>query len=264
MQISVPPPRISRRAPRWPLFAGAALPAVLAVTFHALGPTAQSAVPRGPRPALVFERYLIKPLEEQIEVQSTHGATFVFTNTGDHPVHIDKIESSCGCLQPQMEQDDYQPGESGQFVLRVQTANQTPGPKEYYCRIYYTDPEPRETKVTFELVLPEQTMTVQPKAMIVYLLSPEPVEHEMLVTNYASDRLNVLNVTCSSEYATVALGPQGRDHEGNPRRVINVTVQSAPPGKHTGVIQIETDDSRFPVLRVPLFIQSTRAGSEAE
>ncbi len=41
---------------------------------------------------------------------------FVFTNTGDFPVKIRSISSSCGCTTADLEQRRYEPGESGKIT----------------------------------------------------------------------------------------------------------------------------------------------------
>ena len=42
---------------------------------------------------------------------------FEFTNTGDEPLKLGKVKSTCGCTIPKLSKNQYEPGESG--VLRV-------------------------------------------------------------------------------------------------------------------------------------------------
>ncbi|EIQ01348.1 Protein of unknown function (DUF1573) [Opitutaceae bacterium TAV1] len=55
-------------------------------------------------------RYEAKPTDEKME------ATFRFKNTGDTPVLITKLGSSCGCTVPQLKKNRYMPGESGEIT----------------------------------------------------------------------------------------------------------------------------------------------------
>lgn len=62
---------------------------------------------------LVFEN-------TEIEIQSgfldtSAEALFRFTNTGDQPVVITDLKSSCGCTVPQLEKRQYAPGEGGEI-----------------------------------------------------------------------------------------------------------------------------------------------------
>src|SRR4029077_20650754 len=90
-------------------------------------------------------------------------AHFDFINRGQSAVTITALVPSCGCLQPQMNKKVYQPGTSGNFLVRVQTANENPGLKEYHVAIRYMDPEPREADVVFRVVLPDNQVFVRPR-----------------------------------------------------------------------------------------------------
>lgn len=47
--------------------------------------------------------------------------TFLFTNTGDAPLVIESVRSSCGCLVPSWEHEPVPPGGSGEVRLRYDT-----------------------------------------------------------------------------------------------------------------------------------------------
>ncbi len=48
---------------------------------------------------------------------------FTFTNTGEAPLIISKVKSSCGCTVPEWPQKPIQPGEKGRIVVRFDTKN---------------------------------------------------------------------------------------------------------------------------------------------
>ncbi len=50
---------------------------------------------------------------------------FEFTNTGDQPLVISKVNSSCGCTVPSYPKDPIMPGKSGQIEVKY---NMNPGP----------------------------------------------------------------------------------------------------------------------------------------
>ncbi|OYW22830.1 MAG: hypothetical protein B7Z55_04185, partial [Planctomycetales bacterium 12-60-4] len=141
-------------------------PFVLAVFVHAARPSVPLSISLPDRPALAFDQYLIDlgRVQPTTEVQGT----FVFENRGQQTVDILEVVPSCGCLQPQLSTRKLAPGETGAVIVRMQPANELPGRKEYYADIRYTDPLPRETRVTFRLELPERQLAVKPRALLIY------------------------------------------------------------------------------------------------
>ncbi|MDT0675787.1 DUF1573 domain-containing protein [Autumnicola musiva] len=46
---------------------------------------------------------------------------FEFTNTGDAPLVIEEVKSSCGCTIPKKPKDPIQPGKKGQIEVKYDT-----------------------------------------------------------------------------------------------------------------------------------------------
>lgn len=63
--------------------------------------------------ALEFEEARIEQYANLLDEQST--AVFKFTNTGDTPIEVLRVKSSCGCTVPQLSKNLYAPGESGEI-----------------------------------------------------------------------------------------------------------------------------------------------------
>ncbi|OIQ28843.1 MAG: hypothetical protein BM564_08075 [Bacteroidetes bacterium MedPE-SWsnd-G2] len=47
--------------------------------------------------------------------------TFTFTNTGDAPLTISKVKTSCGCTVPNYEKAAIMPGETGEIEVKYDT-----------------------------------------------------------------------------------------------------------------------------------------------
>ena len=96
------------------------------------------------RPPLAFQQYAVNLRE--VAPQPIIEAHFDFTNRGEEPVHITELEASCGCLAPQLHNDQktYRPGERGRFYVSVHTANEGPGPHSYTVNVKYQDSSPHE------------------------------------------------------------------------------------------------------------------------
>ena len=52
--------------------------------------------------------------------------TFEFTNTGDAPLVISKVKSSCGCTVPSWPDQPIMPGESGEIKVKYDTKRVMP------------------------------------------------------------------------------------------------------------------------------------------
>lgn len=60
-------------------------------------------------------------------VKNSDGArTFIFTNTGDAPLVIENVRSSCGCTVPKRPESPIMPGEKGEITVRYDTARLGP------------------------------------------------------------------------------------------------------------------------------------------
>lgn len=244
-----------RSVVRIALAAAAAVPFGLALVAHAVGPVPQRPQPAAPdRPALAFDQYMVN--FGPIEPVGTVAARFGFTNHSGHPVEIRELKPSCGCLRPYLRKHTFQPDESGEFYVRVQTANEEPGPHEYYVDMLYADPQPRDVRLTFKVVLPEQQVTVRPKALIFYQLSGRPTTRELMVTDArGKSGLRLTGVETSSKLVSAVIGPVERGASGIRRIPVAVTVEGrVPPGRHRVLVTLQTNDSDYPQLRVPLRI----------
>ena len=52
--------------------------------------------------------------------------TFVFTNTGDAPLIISKVTSSCGCTVPKKPDEPIMPGDEGEIQVKYDTKRVMP------------------------------------------------------------------------------------------------------------------------------------------
>ncbi len=235
------------------------LPFAFSFLVHTGRPSVLMAIPPKDRPALVFHQYQIDL--GRIQPTSEVRGTFVFENRGQSPVTIEKVTPSCGCLQPQLSKEELAVGETASIILRMQPANEMPGQKEYFADIAYSDPQPRTVRVTFRLELPEQQMSVRPRALVVYQNTNEPTTHELSVSDTRPRPANILNAATNSNYAKVELLDVQEQPEFGRVTQLKVTISpDLPPGRHEATITIETDDPRSPVLRVPMLLHGPAAG----
>lgn len=251
-----------------PLIA-AMVPVICGLGFHIAGPRPQLLPTANSRPPLAFHQYMVNLGE--VPVQRSHAAAFSFTNRGDQAIKLRRLETSCGCLTQQFEQEIVSPGENGRFRLWIQTASQSPGNKQYTCQAIYgpVDDPGIEYKadLVFRITLPEQSVVVSPKAMIFHQPNSHVTERSVDVTDLRFTRLRVLEAKCQSQLLAVSVLPVSElttteRNEGVVGR-IKVLVGAVPPGTHNAVIQIRTDDEEFDLLTVPILIHGPAATTDA-
>ena len=233
----------------------AILPFAIAIFAHGTGSRVQTSLVGKPKPALAFETYLVDTGLVK-ETARTVGARFRFKNLSDHTVTVKELIPSCGCLNPQLKKKVYHPNEVGEFQLKMETAGESPGQKEYFVDFRYEDTEERTTRLTLKLELPVRRLVVKPKALVIYQLTPGRTIHPITVSDYRSGKdFEIVSVESTSKYAKVELGsPEQKD--GLRQQKLEVIVENiVPPGKHNGLIVIKTNDTDFPELFVPLIIQ---------
>jgi hypothetical protein len=220
------------------------------------------------RPALAFAQHVVDL--GKMRSTSEAFAHFDFMNRGRSPVVIRKIEPSCGCLKVEWPQTirqtkkaKYYPGEGGHFVVRLDTAQQKPGPLEYRIDVDYDDPEPQHAELTFRLVLPDDQVSVYPPAMqLTYFGTAEDTVKDIEVVDRRTHPLTIKEIRCSRE-GLIGIGPitSDTDEHGFTHHRFQVTIPgNLPEGLTSAKIVIHTDDKRdFPSLRVPFRVNN--AGS---
>ena len=246
----------------------AMLPAVCGLGFQIAGPRSQAMEAR-PQPPLAFHQYMVNLGE--VSVQRSHAAAFSFTNHSNQPMKLRRLETSCGCLTQQFEQEITAPGETGRFRLWIQTASQSAGSKQYTCKAIYgpeNDPSVEyHADLLFRVTLPEQSVVVTPKAMIFHQPNSQVTERTVDVTDLRFDRLRVVDAASESELLGVKVLTDSEitrtEREEGVVGRIKVSVGAVPPGTHNAVIQIRTDDEEFDQLVVPVLIYGPESTTDA-
>jgi len=86
--------------------------AVLCVSFYGHSQKAPQAI-------ITFET---ETIDYGVIAQDSDGTrTFVFTNTGDSPLIIEDVRSSCGCTIPKKPESPIAPGERGEIQVKYDT-----------------------------------------------------------------------------------------------------------------------------------------------
>ncbi len=248
------------------LWAAALIPFAMSMIVLAGGNQARP-VEKAPREALAFEQYLVNLGAPPPRAE--YAGRFAFRNVGSHSLKVLELEPSCGCLSPRLDKKTFEPGEVGEFYLRVRAANEKPGLHEYTCKLKYDDGQPRETEVRFKITLPEERIEIRPRALAIYQFSEQPTMREISITDFRAmpedrplARLEITDAKCKLDWVQVVIAESQVDESGQRQQVLQVTVTKVPPGTHNTTIEIETNISEYAKLVVPLRIDGLADNSE--
>lgn len=231
----------------------AAVPFVLAVAMYGAGSTPSPVAAAADRPSLVFRQYLVN--RGKVPPTNDVQVWFEFKNRGHQPVHITELTPSCGCLRPRLAKRDYQPGEVGKFILRMQTPNEAPGPHEYTVLMKYTDPVPREELLTFRVTLPEKMVTVRPRALMIYQSGRTELTRKIVVTDWIKSGLQITGVKSNSPLVTVSHGVTQTNATGHQQHtILATTAATVPPGRQQILVTITTNHKQYRQIRVPIML----------
>jgi len=271
---SAPEPEVPSRSgtPRpvsaWLPLLASLLPVAAAIAFHLAGPRPQASAAGTSRPPLAFHHYSVNL--GQVEPRRNHTAVFVFTNRGDTSVELRRLETSCGCLSDHTDKRVFGPGEEGEFYLRIQSASQSPGPKDYTCKAIYgpvgSPGVEYSEDLKFHINLPEQSVVLNPRALILHQPNGNPTTHTVEVKDLRDRPLTVQSATFDPPLADVRIVPStdltAAELNEGVRAHIQVTFGAVPPGRHECVIRIQTSDREFDVLKVPVRIHGPEQASQ--
>ena len=97
------------------------IPLITTSILSAQTPVARNAVkPKGAQISFDHTRFDFGPINENVKFASHK---FGFTNTGNAPLVLNKVETSCGCTTPEWSTDTVKPGEQGYVTARYETTN---------------------------------------------------------------------------------------------------------------------------------------------
>lgn len=241
------------------------LPLTMAVLFHTGLRSVPLSIEVPRRPSLAFHQYGV----DLRRPRSVAEASYVFQNRGSEPVHITKIEPSCGCLTVRLQgarEDIIEAGDHARIVAQMQLANSTPGPHEYAINVSYTDPEPREVQLTLKMEIPA-TIWVTPASLIFYhpAGSTEPTLAEFKVTDGRGKRFEITDVSVNTDLVEPAIGETSRTENGNFQQTVQVSVAAKlPAGRSQVMLRIATTDPEIPLLQVPIILQGEATPNDAE
>ncbi len=232
------------------------LPCLTAAVCFSNDSSAPPLVVTTSRPALVFFEYLADFGPTAVAQQPTLTPMFYFRNNGKQTVNITDMMPSCGCLTPSISAKEIAPGAVEKLSLPIRLSNESSGPHEYLVTVHYTDPKPRQVTLTVKAVLPEKSLIVEPRVLMVMGATVPNQQHVVAISDFRPEKrqhpMKVTGISGSSSLFTAELAGQSNP-DGGSRTSIAVQFRENPPqGRHRGFINVTTDDALFPMIQIPV------------
>ncbi|MDR0348694.1 MAG: DUF1573 domain-containing protein [Tannerella sp.] len=137
--------------------------------------------------------------EEDIEV--VHE--FKVTNTGDEPLIIEQVQTSCGCAEPIWTREPIEPGKEGEVVI-IYSTEKRPGPFKKNITVYTNEKKYRQRLTIMGDVIPKSsklltsfhdtigTIQMERKDFAFYTVRPKEIsKQEIWIQNYSSEEVTL-------------------------------------------------------------------------
>jgi len=175
-----------------------------------------------------------------------------FVNSGDTPVVISRVHTSCGCTAANLDKLEYQPGEAGEVDVQFNTKGFS-GAVRKYVTISLTKGQPSNTRVVLQAQI-KTPIEIEPAFIDLQNILLEDSENERFisVTNNTKDPLIVEEIKTNIKdleifLNSVTLQPGSKEK-------IKVSFKPSRLGRNDGYIDLVINSPMNIVKRIPVFI----------
>lgn len=222
-----------------------AVPAAVAIAYGTLHLTGafRAADGGGPRIVVAEERHDCGRIEEGDEVRHE----FAFTNTGDRPLEILRVDSACDCFIVDAWTRRVEPGATGTIPVRIQTLGFR-GDFEKSVKAITNDPARPEVRLTLHWYVKQIIECIPPSASFDVIREKEqPASMTVTIVNHLPEPLEIVKAVCRNPDFAVEMTTTKPGWEF----ALAVTVR--PPFKNGfqyGVIDVTTNHPRKPTFTI--------------
>lgn len=178
----------------------------------------------------------------------TAGHEFVFRNTGDENLKIERVRSTCGCTAALLSRDEIAPGEEGSVKTDFNTRRYT-GKQSKQVTVHSNDPANPAVQLRIEcLVL--TVAGLKPSALFFNNVLRGETPAEKVTLQPSAGPFNITGVEATGGFFEVLL-PEDRRQVGPDNLPLEFEVRIlplAPLGKLSGNLALTTDHPRLKQL----------------
>jgi hypothetical protein len=183
--------------------------------------------------------------------ESRSGEVMIM-NRGDVPLHIEKVETSCGCTAAVPDRDVLSPGESTALSIDFNSKS-FQGEQNKTVKIFTNDPDRPESHVIVHasIHVPLQTVPPHPRLGFPKLRQGQTETREFKFYAPDVERLEIELERHDPEKFAIEVVP---DYEGDPQRAaLRITVpETMPVGKQRDMIRVATNVPEQPTMDIEL------------
>jgi hypothetical protein len=174
------------------------------------------------------------------------------TNTGNEPIAVSELKSSCGCIQPVLEPSTLAPGASGTLKMQINTLASNPGPTTYGVRLRYQLHGQLREQLYVLVSNVVQEIVVTPAALT--FIGERPRPQVLTIFDKRSTPIQLVGLETTSPFLAVEW-VQPAQADPQPQYALYLTVRDGlPAGQHDWEIVVHTKDPAYPALRIPVKI----------
>jgi hypothetical protein len=183
---------------------------------------------------------------------------FEFQNTGDAPLEIINVGTSCGCTTAKPEKTTYQPNEKGQIPVEFDSTRFS-GPITKRITITTNDAESPKTVVTIKGMV---TVDIEFKPSSVFFPNAKmgsPVSQDITLSTTKLDSLEISNIKVNIENDCVSAAVKKVDAK-NLTMTVTADGNKFPAGKarFSGYLTFDTNSESQGTIRVPVTVNVRR------
>ena len=207
-------------------------------------------------PGLQAQKFelITPPILELGDVPSDSIATgtIQFKNSGEQPMTIEQVKTSCGCAAAEMEKLVYNPGETGEIRVDFNTKGYS-GLTRKTVTVTLKEGAPKSIRIIIQTrVVPK--IEVEPRFVDYQRieLSEEPVERSFLVRNNMKKKLVVTDLDLNSSFVKVS--PKQFTLQPGETQQVSVIYQPHKVGRDDSLIIFKIENPPQLQHRVPIFV----------
>jgi hypothetical protein len=219
----------------------------LLLTFLLIFTAASTAFTAQPRIEVDSSEYNFGSIEEGQKV--TH--VFRFSNSGDAPLNIERVRSSCGCTVPRLSAEVLAPGDVGE-VEAVFDSRRFNGQVVKTIYLYTNDPLHDVVQLSLRGKVNKIIAADPPRVDFGVMKSGEKRQTEVRLANNGSEAIELGDVTVSNPAVEAEL--QSNVIEPESSVILNLSVvPDQEQGRLSGYVIIPTSHQSITEIRLPIF-----------
>jgi Protein of unknown function (DUF1573)/Cep192 domain 3 len=176
-----------------------------------------------------------------------------FTNSGNLPLKIGRVQTSCGCTVAQLEKLIYQPNEEGEIRVQFNTKGQA-GLTRKSVNIYIEEGTPASVRVTLQTIVKQQ-LEINPAFVDLQdvTLKNTLVKRSLLIKNNYNEDLVVKSI--KGNIKTLTVKPDQFVLQPGSEKSLEILYQPQKEGRNDGYIEMEFEKPVQKLKRIPVFIK---------